>query len=348
MTKMSLTDKNLNILVKDLQKNIEDNYINLVYMINSTDLVMSFSRLRNKFLFLSLKSNESYICLIEGHKFPNQSVNKNNDFLKKFIKEAHIESVIQLNDDRIIEIHIKKSNDIFERQDFYIVLEFIPKSSNLIVLNSERKILYAYKYKTLDNPHPILNGLSYAFPNKIVHKDSEANSIEDINKYGESLFLDAIDKKYKEGFKPLYTFFNNRINILNRKITILNKEIEDPNSIEQLKEKGEMILTLQYDKEELENYLKENNITLDRKFSIAQNANLLFKKYKKEKKKLVENKKQIQLAIEELEDIQLKQNLCKYLNNEEIEELMTETLPSKKKQKVAKKESFPNIKIGNL
>ena len=209
MTKMSLTDKNLNILVKDLQKNIEDNYINLVYMINSTDLVMSFSRLRNKFLFLSLKSNESYICLIEGHKFPNQSVNKNNDYLRKFIKEAHIESVKQLNDDRIIEIHIKKSNDIFERQDFYIVLEFIPKSSNLIVLNSERKILYAYKYKTLDNPHPILNGLSYAFPNKIVHKYSEANSIEDINKYGESLFLDAIDKKYKEGFKPLYTFFNN-------------------------------------------------------------------------------------------------------------------------------------------
>ena len=254
----------------------------------------------------------------------------------------------ELNDDRIIEIHIKKSNDIFERQDFYIVLEFIPKSSNLIVLNSERKILYAYKYKTLDNPHPILNGLSYAFPNKIIHKESEVNSIEDINKYGESLFLEAIDKKYKEGFKPLYTFFNNRINILNRKIAILNKEIEDPKSIELLKEKGEMILTLQYDKEELENYLKENNITLDRKFSVAQNANLLFKKYKKEKKKLVENKKQIQLANEELEDIKLKQNLCKYLNNEEIEELMIETLPSKKKQKITKKERYPNIKIGNL
>ena len=348
MTKISITDKNLAILAKNLQENIADNYINLVYMINSTDLVMSFSRLRNKFLFLSLRNNESYIGLISGHKFPNQAINKNNDYLRKYIKEGHIESVKQLNYDRLLEIHIKKSNDIFERQDFYIVLELIPKSANLIVLNSERKILYAFKYKTLDNPHPVLLGLQYDFPAKIVHKDSKENLIDEIEKYGESLLNEAINKKYKEGFKPLYTYFNNRINILNRKITILNKEIEDSANLEELKQHGEMLLTLQYDKEQLNDYIKNNNIELDRKYKIAENANLFFKKYKKEKKKVVENAKQIELAKTELEDIQLKQNLCKFLNNEEIEELMTELLPSKKKVKVNKKERFPSIKMGNL
>lgn len=348
MTKMNLTDKNLAIIIKDLQENIVDNYINLVYMINSTDLVMSFSRLRNKFLFLSLKNNESYISLIEGHKFPNQTVNKNNDYLRKYIKDAHLESVQQLNEDRIIEIHIKKSNDIFEREDFYLILEFIPKSSNLILLNSNRKILYAFRYKTLDNPHPILNGLTYDFPTKITHSASIANTIDELYKYGEHLFLEAIEKKNKETFKPLFDYFKNRKNILNRKINILNKEIDEANNYESVKETGEMILTLQNDKEELNAYLKENNIVLDDKYSIAQNANLFFKKYKKEKKKILENKKQILLAKEEIEDLTLKENLCQFLNNDEIYDLMNELLPNKTKIKNKKKDEFPSIKTNEI
>ena len=348
MTKVSLTDRNLKILAEYLQENIADNYINLIYMINSTDLVMSFSRLRNKFLFLSLKNNESYISLISGHKFPNQTANKNNDYLRKFIKEGHIESIKQLNDDRILEIHIKKSNDIFERQDYFVILEFIPKSANLILLNSERKIVYAFKYKTLDNPHPILNGISYDLPNKMVHKEPKENTIEEIEKYGENLLANAIEKKYKEGFKPLYTYFNNRINILSRKITILNKELDELTNVESSREIGEMLLTLQYDIEELDAYLKSNNIELDSKLSVAQNSNIFFKKYKKEKKKIIENKKQITIAQEELEDIKIKQNICQFLNNEEIEEMMAEILPHKKKIKINKKERFPNIKFNNV
>ena len=65
MKRVILTAKNLQNVINTFKEKINDNYISLVYMVNSTDLIISFSRLRDHFLFISLNGNQPFLGLIK-------------------------------------------------------------------------------------------------------------------------------------------------------------------------------------------------------------------------------------------------------------------------------------------
>ena len=345
MKKVRLTNDALKIIVDEIGKNLVDNYISLVYMINSTDLIMSFSRLRKGFLYVSLNNNNPYISLVGSYKNPIKPISsKYNDYLKKYIKDSHIENIKQLNKDRILEIEIEKANQVFEREKYFVVIEFVSRSTNLIILNSERKIVYAFKYKSLDNPHPILNGLVYECPKTIDHVSEEV-CFDDLSKYGESLYGSAIEKKRKELFKPLYQHLTTRINQLDRKIFILQNEIKECKNIDKNIEIGNTLLTFNNDESSLKEYLQKSHINYDSSISVIDNANHYFKKYKKEKKKLQENEKQIAIAETEYEDLSIKLNMCDYLSEDELQELSNEFLKKKVQINKQKKLMYPQISL---
>ena len=106
-------------------------------------------------------------------------------------------------------------------------------------------------------------------------------------------------------------------------------------------------MTLSYDEKSLKEYINKSNIAYDETISCIENANKYFKKYKKGKKKIIENTKQISIAEEEYNDLVMKLNMCEYLNDDELYDLMSSLKPSKEIKKKNKKETFPSIKIGN-
>lgn len=61
--------------------------------------------------------------------------------LRKYIGSAVIKGVSAAHQDRIIEIALRARNEMFDDEDFYLVCELMGRYSNIILLNSERRIL---------------------------------------------------------------------------------------------------------------------------------------------------------------------------------------------------------------
>jgi len=96
--------------------------------------------------------------------------------LRKYIGSAVIKKVSAIAEDRIVEIALSARNEMFDDEDFYLVCELMGRYSNIILLNSERRVLDAL-YKLIPDEkqkRQIMVGARYLPPeqNKIFIGDS--------------------------------------------------------------------------------------------------------------------------------------------------------------------------------
>ena len=101
-------------------------------------------------------------------------------------------------------------------------------------------------------------------------------------------YENALQVHKKEKFTPLYRYIKSRIKSLDKKSVVLRSEIESAKEHLNDADHGNYLLAFQSDKELLDEYLKDNNIQLDNSKSIVENANAMFKKYKKSISKIYE------------------------------------------------------------
>ena len=140
-------EKNLiGFVSSDLKEKITNNHISNVTILNSSDLLISFSFYRVHKLLISTNHDSPYLGLV---KIEDSFQTLNNDLsrnLRKELRNSYIMDVEQLNEDRIIKLTLSKLEDDFIHRNKFLILELIPHHPNLIVTDDNNVIKFATHY----------------------------------------------------------------------------------------------------------------------------------------------------------------------------------------------------------
>ena len=322
------------LIVNDLKKKIVGCRINNITVINSHDFLCSLSMIKEEKLLISLNHQHPFLSLISVKKSEPTIMGALNEALRKNLKDAYIVDISLDNDDRIVHFIIQKANDYYEKVTTHLYLECIPQRANLVFVNQEGKIVHALHYSGLNSPRPILNNLSYEFPNKGVLKEEEIPSLEEIKNQGMLYYENALLVHKKEKFTLLYRYIKSRIKSLSKKMSVLENEINNAKEHLNDVEHGNYLLAFQNDQESLNTYIKDNGLILDSNKSIVENANIFFKRYKKSKRTIEMATIEIEKAKQEIAYLNYLLSSSQYMSDDELLALSQELLP---KQNLKKK-----------
>ena len=226
---------------------------------------------------------------------------------------------------------MSKTNDFFEKEIKHLVFELIPFRSNLILTDEKFVVIYAAHYSSLDNKHPIIKGMTYELieKNNSFNEKEEITPIEEVKTFASDYVYQAKTKRLLERYEPLFKHIKVRIKSLKQKLKVLEREYNDAKERLIYQEYGNSLLAFINEKELLENYIKENNLDIDRSLPIGQTANLYFKKYKKAKRTLDINRQEYNKALKEIEYLEVTLSQTNYMNEEDLFELAKEIMPYK-------------------
>ena len=335
-------------VVEELRSKIIGCKINNITVINSHDFSCSLSMIKNEKLLISLNHQHPFISLINVQEGLATTTGKLNELLRKMLKEAYIVDLDLVNDDRVIHFIIQKANDYYEKIVTHIYLECIPQRANLIFVDENNQIIHALHYSPLTSNRPVLNGLSYELPaHGSMVEEKEIPSLEEIKKQAQKYYQDAISLHKKEKFTPLYRYIKTRIKSLGKKSGVLNNEIKNAEVHLKDAEHGNNLLAYQYEKELLDEYLNENKIELDKDKSLIENANLLFKRYKKSKRTMEMAKIELEKAKQESDYLEYLLASSQYMNDDELLSLCQELLPKQSQKKKVATIKYGTILLGN-
>ena len=334
--------------VKELREKIIGCKINNITVINSHDFLCTLSMIKSEKLLISLNHQHPFLSLIRVNEAFPTIMGKLNELLRKILKDAYIVDLDLVNDDRIIHMIIQKANDYYEKVISHVYLECIPQRANLVFVNEDGLIIHALHYAPVTANRPILNGLAYELPShSVLSEEKEIPSLEEIKKEAERYYQEAINLHKKEKFTPLYRYIKTRIKSLGKKSVVLASEISNAEVHLKDAETANNLLAYQYEKELLDEYLKENNIVLDKDKSLVDNANLLFKRYKKSKRTIEMAKIELEKAKQESEYLEYLLAASKYMNDDELLALCQELLPKQSQKKKVAAIKYGTILLGN-
>lgn len=327
---------------QDLKNNIIGCRINNITLVNSRDFVITLSMIKQEKLLISLNHAFPFLSLAKIDNIPSTIVGNMNDNLRKFIKDAFIVNVGLFNKDRVMQFELQKANELYEKERFFLYIECIPQRPNLIITNEDNIILYAAHYSSVTSNRVIVKNLEYQpLESNISATLDSHQSLEEIKQNIENYFLDCLNTRSKEKFEELFKFIRIRIKSLTKKLTTLDRAIQEAKDKLSYSEIGSNILGYSYSKEDLDNYIKENNIEYDEKLSAGQNAEKYFKKYKKAKRTIEMNQIEIEKAKDEIEHLSFVLTSSSYMNEEELMSLAKQLVPNKcKSMKIKKEPSF--------
>ena len=315
----------------DLENKVINNYISHIVTINSHDLLISFSFYRQEKLFISLTHQSPFLSLVSTDQSFATLPGKMNDVLRREIKDGLIKKIELLNNDRVLALTMEKTNDVFEKKSKTLIVELIPMKVNLIILDSQQKILFAHHYTALDSIRPIVKGLPYQLLNKgetFSERDEECD-LSLFKSKAHELLITANQKRYQEKYRPLFKYLKSHLKALNKKCLVLENESHKAKENLRYREDGNALLSFINDNKSLQDYLKNHHIEIDERLSVGQNANLFFKKYKKAKRTIEMNHLEEEKTHREIERYRLLSSQSQYMNDDELLQLAHEIMPHK-------------------
>ncbi len=226
---------------------------------------------------------------------------------RKELNNAYIEKVESENNDRILKFTLITINNVYKEENRYLIFEMFPSHPNLILLDSDNKIIAFTHGTSLESKRPIMKGLSYQTPAKDFN-GSTNNLIFDYEDYQNDCLEKEqiiINSRKKERFSSLLKTLKGKLKKLKNKLIYIENDEKAAKTHLNDSTIGEYIYT---------NYssLSSNsefeidglNIKLDPSKSLSENANSFYKKSKKAKKTLEEISKQRQKTLEEIESLE--------------------------------------------
>lgn len=340
---MKVTYSLLKHTVSKLNELYKNSFIDRTLVLSKEDLLITFSLQRKTKLFISLNHQNVLIGPVNYDESTSTILGPLNDIMRNTLKGAKLQNIQLLNNDRIIEFEMTKMNDYFEIDTYYLIIELIGRKPNLIILNNNREIIFATHYTNIDSDRLIIKGFKYEVPSNnlsLVENEFDYNAyLKHLNEYLEKVKI----KRIKDKYSTFYKFIKNRIIILDRKIEKLLKENIDKEKDLIYKDHGDYLLACIYEPSLLDEYLKENDVSIfDSSISIQDNANKCYKKYKKSKLTISHNLEEIEKAKEESDYYKNIYNTLDMLSEDELEELSSQYIPNKaNKNKTKSKKTSP-------
>ena len=158
---LKLNLKGVSLLVGELNQKIINNFITNVVVMNSSDILLSFSFYNKEKLLISLNHSSPFLGFVNSDFNSHTVLGQLNDNLRKYLKGSYVVAIDVVNKDRVIKFTLHKSNDFYEKETYYLILELIPTISNLIFLDSKENIIFAKHYSDLTASRPVIQKMKY-------------------------------------------------------------------------------------------------------------------------------------------------------------------------------------------
>lgn len=319
----------LKVISNDCQNKVASNHMSNVTIINSFDIFITFSMYRKEKLLISLNPQNPFISLAEIDNPCSTKMGNLNDVLRKELRNGYVLKCETLNDDRIFCLTFGFINDYYDKVERKLIVELIPHRPNLLLVDVNNRILFVNHPVDLSNERPLLKGLDYKVPqNENILIETEFD-LDAFKKWASDYYFDAKRKRLEEQFKPVLQHIKSRIKTLKQKIKVLEKEIETAKEHYSYQDIGNVILTYAYDEESLKAYVKENHVDYDFSQTAGANANKYFSKFKKAKRTVEIDEKELVKTNEEIDYLETCLAQSNYMTEEDIIELAEMLFPKK-------------------
>lgn len=308
MNEKALTYKQLSKYVSFLKKECVGKYISSPSMYSSDTFYFHFSNKGFHSLVISLEASFPRIYMRKEDMDVSSLEGPFLFSLKKEVGNAYIKNISQINEDRVLEFELITTNSVFKEERKFLLVELIPNHPNMILLDSGRKIVLAYKTSSLEDKRPIMKGLKYIPLEKGANNVcDESFSFEEFNDICLEKEKDLANKRKNEKFSYAFTYYKNKKKLLERKIRKLEEDIIEANKHLNDGEKGDAIYVC---------YSSLNNkqgsfdyeglhIELDPSKSLSANAENYYKRAKKSKESIRQATIHLEEARKDLENVSL-------------------------------------------
>ncbi len=164
---MSVDGRFLHFLAKELHNSLYSGRVQKISQLGKTDFLFNIRyHNQNRKLYISLSTSLARINLTKENYSSDYTPGGFCMFLRKHLERSFIKAIKTLQNDRIVEITLNTTNEIGDRVTIYLIMEMFSRYTNLILLNSDRIILNAYKhispFESIDRT--IINGSIYKLP----------------------------------------------------------------------------------------------------------------------------------------------------------------------------------------
>ncbi|MCD8204007.1 MAG: NFACT family protein, partial [Coprobacillus sp.] len=157
----------VNLLAKfaeEAQYSYENSYIENITLISPSDFLFIFSKNRKKKLFVSLFNNDPAIGFIEESASVPTIENKDNEWLRKEVRDSYLTGIHAVKGDRILEFDLIHTDDLFNKETRHLIIELIPLKTNIILVNSDYQVIKALHYRDELSSHPVVIDQKYTYP----------------------------------------------------------------------------------------------------------------------------------------------------------------------------------------
>ncbi len=182
-------------VVEQLSKEMNRGRINKIYQISQYELLIHIrSQSQNKKLLISIHPMYARVQLTHLSYPTPQTPNALTMLLRKHLEGAYLESIEQIQLDRIIDMTFVGTNELKDIVKFHVYIEIMGKHSNVIITYDNQKIIDCLKRisPAMNSQRILQPGAIYQFPPMI----DKINPFE--NEYQKN---DNLTKIY-QGFSP--------------------------------------------------------------------------------------------------------------------------------------------------
>lgn len=322
-----MSNELLKNITQEINQKIVRSHITNFLVINTVTFIFVSSYLKREKLLISLEPNNPHINFLSLDETPLTINNGLSLMARHYIKDSYVLNVEVINNDKIIKFSLRQRVEENIYKDYFVYIELINKHTNFIITDENNKILLATRYSSKDSKRKILVNQYYELPENIEHIFKEEN-IENYKKETIKIYDQAIKKRRKEKFGPLYNFISKKVNVLSKKEKVLLEEINSGKDLMNLKDFGDYCLYMS--SEEVYALLNESNIKFDPTLNLKELSSYFYKQYKRGKSKITFAKEQLEKCKEELTYyLYLKESITKY-SEEELDSLSFDLLKTKK------------------
>lgn len=189
-------------LKKELENELLNRKVEKIYQTNSDEIYISFSRLKEKRLFLSINSNFPSLMLSKKKTSNPLKAPMFSMLIRKHLNAAILKEIKQHKEDRVISFIFETRNTLKDISIKKLIIEVMGRHSNLILTDEDNKVL-----DSLKRVSPIMSiramqpGIIYT------NLDNSKKSLSNLKEEKE-LFLEFLKSKRDEKVeKSLYLYF---------------------------------------------------------------------------------------------------------------------------------------------
>lgn len=319
--------KELEKYIPFLKSELEGHYLNRLSPYAKGVFFLSVSSSPFKRLAIVLESQNPRLYLAKEEKSGKGRETPFVAQLRKLLGNAYVKEVSQLNGDRVVSILYSSVNEVYKEVERELIIELIPRRSNLLILDGNRKILLSYRTGSLSDKRPLVKNCSYEpLPlNSFVSEDADFS----LSRYLDSCLEGEreLERELKEArYGKVIKSIKSRKAALTRKIGKIQKDIDEAKTHKDDGRYGDLIYTFY---ETIGNgdrqfEVEGETIALDPLKSRSQNAENYYKRGKKAKLAIERGQENIEKAKKELADIELTLDFLSAASEEGLEKMERE------------------------